>query len=122
MLLTDFRHLLEISCRRDDDSTFSLDGFEHHRRSVGSARLFNRIRISITDIYKTRRERTEVIAVQRFRGERHNGDRAAMEVASRGNNFCLMTRYPLDSVGPLARQLERRLDGLRAAVHRQGHF
>ena len=72
---------------------------------------------------EARRERAEAVAVLRFAREADDGRRPAGEVAGGDDDLGASFRHALDLVGPLARRLDRRLDGLGAGVHRQrlGH-
>src|SRR5687768_13128264 len=111
VLLADLRDLLQVPRGRNDDSAFALDRFEHYGGSIRRDRFFDGVYISIGHVHKARCERTEIIPVGWLRGETDNRDRSSMEVTRGGDDLCLVARHTLDLICPLARQLERRLDG-----------
>ena len=77
--------------------------------------------VAEVDEREPRRERAEVLAVLRFRREADDRRRAAVKVVAADDDLRAIVRDTLRAVTPLARELDRRLDGLGARVHRQRH-
>ena len=62
------------------------------------------------------REWSETVAILRLRRQAGGRDRPPVEVTVAADDLGASVRYPLDLVAPLARRLDRRLDGLGAAA------
>ena len=82
-------------------------------------RRLERGEVAEGDALEAGRERAEAGAGDRVVGERDDRRRAAVEVAAADDDLRLAGRDALDLVAPLARRLDRGLDGLGAGVHRQ---
>src|SRR5688500_2831773 len=74
VLLADLGYLLEISGGRNNDTALTLNGFQKNSRRICRDRFLDGIHISIRNIHKSGRKRTEVVAVGGFGGEADNGD------------------------------------------------
>ena len=78
--------------------------------------------IAEVDERESRRERAEVLAILRFRREADDRRRAAVEIVAADDDLGAVLRHAFRAVAPLARELDRRLDGFGARVHRQRHL
>ena len=119
MLRGDAAHGREVIGRRDDDARLALDGLEQDGdRVVGDGRLEGG-RIPVGHGHETGRERREAVARLRVVREAHDRRRAAVEVAAHNDDLGRAVGHALHAVAPRASELDRRLDGFGARVHRQ---
>ncbi len=127
VLPADAGALGQIAGRRHDHPCLALHRLDQERRRIGRDRRFERAGIAERDRLESGRERSEAVAVLRFRRESDDRDRAAVKVAGAHDHLGLSVGNALDLVSPLAHRFQRRLDGFGAAVRRQrarktGHF
>ena len=119
LLATDLLDLLEIALGRDDDPALTLDRLDEDAHHVGVDRLAQCLDVAVGQQREARREGAEPFLVRLFVGEADDGRGASVEVAGEDQNLGLVFLDALDVVAPFSRRLDRRLDGLRAGVHRQ---
>ena len=82
-------------------------------------RARERIGVAVGNLSEARRERSETVAILRLGRKADDRDRSAVEVAGADDDLGAIGRDALDLVAPLARGLERGLDGFGAAVRGQ---
>ena len=70
---------------------------------------------------ETRRERAEVLAVLLVGREPDDRRRAPVKIVAADDDLGAVLRNAFHAIAPLARELDGRLDGLGARVHRQRH-
>ena len=113
---------LEVALVRDIDAGFALDGLHDHGADLVALfvqDLPQRLGVVIGNVDETGREGPVLAVAVRVAGHRDDGDGAAVEVAVGHDDEGLVLRDALHLVAPAAGQLEGRLDGLGAGVHRQ---
>src|SRR3954451_11082883 len=81
MALADFGAAGEIPARRNDDAAFALDRLDQERGGVARDCALERMCVAERDALEPGRERTEAVAILRFRRHADDGDRAAVEIA-----------------------------------------
>ena len=118
----DFRRLLEVSRRWNENSGFPLNWFHQKcacvRRDCGA----KRVDITKRNDLEPRREWTEAVAVLFVGGEANDRDRASMKIVGTNNNFSLAVGDALYFVAPLACSLHCGLNRFCAGVHGQSHI
>ena len=107
--------------RRHEDAGLALDGFDQHGHGVVVDRVGERRGVAVGHGAEARRERAEIVAGVRVVGEAHDGGGAAVEVAGGDDDVGASVRHALHAVPPGACDLDARLDGLGAGVHRKHH-
>ena len=109
----------DIAGRRDDHAGLALDRLDQERDRVVVERRLERLEVPVRDGLEAGGVGAEVGPRRRVVGERDDRGRAAVEIAATDDDLRAAGRHPLDLVTPLARRLDRGLDGLGARVHRQ---
>src|SRR6185503_4267076 len=112
----------KVSRRRHDDAGLCLYWLHEERNGLRRDGGAQRGDVAEVDEREARRERAEVLAILRLRRETDDRRRAAVEVVAADDDLGAVLRDAFDSIAPLARELDRRLDGLGAGIHRQRHL
>ena len=107
----------EVSRRRHDDATFTLNRFNEKRRCVFINGGLQRSDVTVFDESKARRKRPESMLILRFVGHRNDCYRATVKIAATGDNLGLVGGDTFYRIGPLPRCLDSRLNGFRPGVH-----
>ena len=119
VLLARSRRLAQEAGRRHDDARLALDRLDQEGAGVGRDGVAQGLGVAVGDDLEAGREGPEAVAVLRLGREADDGDGAAVEVVGADDDLGLPVGMPLHLVAPLARGLDRGLDGLGAGVHRQ---
>jgi hypothetical protein len=112
-------HLAEIAGRRNDDAGLALDRLHEKRDRVVVEGLGERLEVAERHDPKPWSKRAEAATRVRVGAESDDRERAAVKVVGADDDLRAVRRHALDLVAPLAHGLERGLDRLGAAVHRQ---
>ena len=111
--------LAQISVRRHDDAGLALDRLDQHRAGILGDRGRDRGGVAERHRPEAAGERPEPVAVGGVGGKADDRGGAAVEVLLGHDDLGPVGRDALDPVAPAPRRLDRRLDRLRAGVHRQ---
>ena len=98
----------------DVHAALALDGLDHDARGVAVDGALQRAEIVEGDVLEAARQRLEPVVVLLLRGGGDGGERPAVEAAPHRDDVAAIARPVL--LGPLPRELDRRLVGLRARV------
>jgi len=109
----------QVALARDDHAPLTLDRLDQDGDRLLVDRRGDRVGVAVGQDAKAARERSEALAILIVRGEADDGRGAAVEVLVEDQDLALGVGHALDRLPPLARQLDRGLDRLGAAVHRQ---
>ncbi len=104
---------------RHDDARLALHRLQEHGDGRVVDRGGDRVGVAVRHEAEPQRVRVEPAPGVGVVGERHDRRRAAVEVPGADDDRRLARGHALDVVAPLARRLDRGLDGLRARVHRE---
>ncbi len=106
---------------RNDDAGLALNRLDQEGAGVGRDGCAQRVGVAEGDDLEAGSERAEAVAVLLVGREADDGDGAAVEVVGADDDLGLAVGNAFDLVAPLARGLDRGLDGLGAGVHGQRH-
>src|SRR5215469_10023309 len=112
-------YLCEISGRREDDPSFSLDWLDKEADRVRCYRLLQRLGVAEGYDLEAWRERSEMLMCGRVGAEANDTEGASVEVVCADDDLGLPVRHFLHFVSPFAYGLDRALYRLGTAVHGQ---
>ena len=112
----------QVAGGRHEHPGLALDRLEQDGGGVGVIAASSASASPYLHRHEARCVRAVVVVRDRVVGERDDGHGAAVEVAAGDDDLGAFLRHALDLVRPLAGDLDRRLDGLGAGVHRQHHL
>src|ERR1035437_6663032 len=122
VLQTQLADFSQVTGRRNDYPSLSLDGFKHYSGSIWPNFIFDCVSIAKRNYDKTRCEGAEIVFIRELRRIRYDRNRTAMEITGSHNYFSLMTWDAFYPVGPFPGQFHGGFHCLGASVHQQRHF